>query len=87
LPVCALFFGEAEVDEDASPFGMVVEEIGGFDVAMEDAGAVDGVEGREERVEVVTHVGDEEVAVVKAEVEVAKVREDGYDLIEVSEGR
>lgn len=68
LPVGALFFREAEVDEDAAPFGVVVEKIGGLDVAVEDAGAVDGVEGGEERVEVMAHVGDEEFTVVEAEV-------------------
>ncbi len=86
LPVCALFFGEAKVDQDAAPFGVVVEEVGRFDVSVEDAGAMDGVEGREERVEVVAHVGDEEFAVVEAEVEVAEVGEDGYYLVKVSEG-
>ena len=86
LPVCTLFFGEAEVDEDAAPFGVVVEEVGGFDVSVEDPGAVDGVKGREEGVEIVAHVGDEEVAVVEAEIEVAEVGEHGYYLVEVSEG-
>lgn len=86
LPVCALSFREAEVDEHAAPFGVVVQEVGRFDVAVEDPGAVDGVEGREEGVEVVAHVRDEEVAVVEAEVEVAEVREHGYYLVEVAEG-
>jgi hypothetical protein len=79
-----LFFGEAEIDEHAASLGVVVEEVCGLDIAVEDAGAVDRVEGGEKRTEVVAHVGDEEVTVIKAEVEVAEVREDGYDLIEMS---
>jgi hypothetical protein len=86
LPVCALLFGEAEVDEDAAAFRVVVEEVGGFDIAVEDAGAVDGMKRGEEGVKVVAHVGDEEVAVVEAEVEVAEVGEDGYDLVKMAEG-
>ncbi len=86
LPVRALLFGEAEVDKDAAPFGVVVQEVGGFDVAVQDPGAVDGVKGREEGVEVVAHVGDEEVAVVEAEVEVAEVGQHGYYLVQMSEG-
>ena len=87
LPVCTLLLGEAEVDEDAASFFVVVEEVGGFDISVEDAGAVDGVEGGEERVEVITHLEDEEVAVVEAEVKVAEIRENSYDLVMMSEGR
>ena len=87
LPVCALLLGEAEVYEDAASFVVVVEEVGGFDISVEDAGAVDGVKGGEERVEIITHLGDEEVAVVEAEVQVAEIRENGYDLVVMSEGR
>lgn len=86
LPVGALLFGQAEVDEHAAPLHVVVEEVCGFDVAVEDAGAVDRVQGREEGVEVVAHVRDKEFAVVEAEVEVAEVGEHGDDLVEVTEG-
>lgn len=53
---------------------------------MEDPGAVDGMQGREEGVEVVTHVADEKFAIVQAEVEVAEVGEDCNDLVELAEG-
>ena len=85
LAVGVVGLGEAEVDEDALLARVVVEEVGGFDVAVEDAGFVDAVEGGEEAVEVVSHVADEEVAVVEAEVEMAVVGEDGDDLVEVAE--
>lgn len=63
--VCAFSFCEAEVDEDAVAGFGVVEEVGGFDVAVEDVVFVDGSEAAEEGAEVVPHLGDGHVAVVE----------------------
>jgi hypothetical protein len=84
LPVGALALGEAEVDEHAEAFLLIVEEVGGFDVAVENAGFVYVVQAVEETSEVVPHVVDEEVSVIESEVEVAEVGEDGDYLVQVS---
>jgi hypothetical protein len=42
VPVCTLSLGEAKVDEDSTRLRGVVEEVGRFDVAVDDAFLVYG---------------------------------------------
>lgn len=64
---------------------MVIEEIGGLDVSMQDASFVDMSQAIEQTSEVVSHVIDKEVSIVEAEVQVSEVWQNGNDLIKVSE--
>lgn len=84
--VGALALGEAEVDEHALLAVDVVEEVGGLDVAVDDAGFVHGFEGGEERGQVGLHVARVHAAEVLTEVLVLVVGKDGDDLVLVAEG-
>jgi hypothetical protein len=65
---------------------MVVEKVGGLDIAMEDARLMDVPEAVEKTAEVVSHVVDEKVSVVEAEVQVSEVWQHGDHLIQMTEG-
>ena len=86
MPLGALLFCKTKVDKDSSLLCVVVEEIGWFDITMQNACSVYAVESAEEALEVVTHVVDHKVTVVESEVEMAKVRQDSDYLVMMSEG-
>ena len=73
MRVGALALGQPEIDEDAARVRGRVQEVGGLDVAVQDVVVVHGAQRGEERVEVVSHLGDGEVAEVLAEVAVLEV--------------
>jgi len=85
LPVSTLPFSETEIDEDALSLGVVIEEIGWFDVSVEDTRFVDVPKSIEQTPEVVPHVVDQEISVVQSEIQVSEVWQYGNHLIEVSE--
>ena len=62
--VCPFAFGKAKVDEDTVAGGGVIEEVGGFDVPVEDVVFVDGLKGGEKGSEIVTHLGNRHMAIV-----------------------
>lgn len=86
MPVCALSLGETKVDKDSTRLRGIVEEIGRFDVAVNDAFLVYGCECSEQALEVTAHVGNAHVAVVIAEVAVLVVGQHSDDLVLVAEG-
>ncbi len=72
--ICTLPLGKAEVNEHTTFAVSVVEEIGGFNVPMEDVVFMDRGESCEQGAEVASHVRYAEVTEVSAEVGVPEVR-------------
>lgn len=81
MPICSLLLRQSEINKDPSPFGVIVEEVGWFDITVEYAGPMDTVQSQEEALEVVSHVIDEEVSIVETKVEVPKIGKNSHDLI------
>jgi hypothetical protein len=76
-----LLLRQSEVNEDTSPLGVIVEEVGWLDITVEYAGLMDTVQSQEEALEVVSHIIDKEVSIVETKVEVPKIGKNSHDLI------
>ena len=81
LPLCSLLFRESEINENTSPLGVVVQEVGWLDVTVQYAGFMDAMQSEKEALEVVSHIVNKEVAVVETKVQVTEIRKHSYDLI------
>jgi len=55
---------QAKIDEDALSLRVIIKEISGFDIAMEDSSPVDMSQGMKETSKVMSHIIYQEVAVV-----------------------
>lgn len=86
MPVCAFALGKTKINENAAALGCIIEKIGGFDVAVDDALCMYCLQCGEQTLEVEAHVRDLHVAVVVAEVAMLEVRQDSDNLIEMTEG-
>lgn len=64
----------------------VIQEVGRFDIAVEDTVFVDMGEGSEQTPEVQAHIADFHISEILSEVPVLEVWENGNDLVLVSEG-
>lgn len=85
MPVGAFSLGQTKVNKNTFLGGGRVEEVCGFDVAVNDLVLVDGADGSEELVKVDTHVVNGHFAKVVPEVAMLEVWQDGYDLVLVTE--
>jgi len=85
MPVCSFSFCQTKIDEDTLLRSGRVEEVCGFDVAVDDLVLMDGLHSGEELLKIDTHVVDGHVAEVVPEVAMLEVWQDGYDLILVAE--
>lgn len=77
---------KAEINQNTMLRSRIVEEVGRLDVAMQDLVVVHAFERAEQGPQVDGHVRHSHVPEVATEVSVAKVRQDGHDLVIVAEG-
>jgi hypothetical protein len=64
LPIGALPLSQTEVHQYTMPLGVVVQEVCGLDIPMQDAGFVNLSQTTEQASEIVSHIVDQEVSIV-----------------------
>lgn len=84
--VCAFTFSKSKIDEDAAFLGWFVEEVGGFDVAVENAFLVDCCQGSEDGAEVDLAVCNGHLAEVFPEIGMLEIWQHSNDLVGAAHG-
>lgn len=85
LVVCFVAFGETKVHENSAPLVGLVEEVGRFDISVQNILVVNRCEGCEEGAEVDLDIWDGHLAEILTKICVSKVGKHSNDLICMSE--